>query len=265
VETIALQLGEYAPVQVPCPSIAPTIRTPNGLSIQETAWLQKRRQHIKKPMRDLLHRINIPQFNSDAYMDKVQNGANLPTIGIAMSGGGYRALLVGAGAVAAFDDRTTGSKNQLGGLLQSSTYVSGLSGGGWLVGSLFVNNFTSVEKIISNGEASKIWHFRHSLIEGPPESDTPGISALEYWRLIYSQVKGKQDAGFDSSLTDYWARGLSFQMLNAVDGGPGNAFKVIPSIEKLTIHRVYLVFYCRPGWILKWRGTCSNLGRMSES
>jgi lysophospholipase len=180
-------------------------------------------------MRDFLRRANITGFDSDAYMNKVTtDDKNLPTTGIAISGGGYRALLVGAGALAAFDNRTRGATEPggLGGLLQLSTYISGLSGGGWLVGSLFVNNFTSVEDIITQNTAghSTIWHFGRPMLEGP-KSETaqnfPGVSTLEYWTNIITQVKGKKNAGFHSSLTDYWSRALSYQMINATKGGPG--------------------------------------------
>lgn len=33
--------------------------------------------------------------------------------------------------------------------------------------------------------------------------------------------KADADGGFDVSITDYWSRGLSFQFVNATDGGPG--------------------------------------------
>lgn len=47
-------------------------------------------------MRDLLGRINISGFDADAYIsDHAQNFSALPNIAIAVSGGGYRALLNG--------------------------------------------------------------------------------------------------------------------------------------------------------------------------
>jgi lysophospholipase len=219
----------YTPSRGPCPNVPPSIRSPFDISPQEAIWLKKRRQNIVQPMRDFLRRANITNFDSDAYMNKVStDDRNLPTIGIAISGGGYRALLIGAGALAAFDDRTHGSTEpgNLGGLLQASTYISGLSGGGWLVGSVFVNNFTSVENILAHNTAGHgtVWHFGRPMLEGP-KSETlqsfPGLSTLDYWSNIINQVKGKKNAGFRSSLTDYWSRALSYQMVNATQGGPG--------------------------------------------
>jgi lysophospholipase len=51
-------------------------------------------------------------------------------------------MLNGAGAIAAFDNRTTSStdKGDLGGIVQAATYLSGLLGGSWVVGSLYVQN-----------------------------------------------------------------------------------------------------------------------------
>lgn len=93
-------------------------------------------------MRNLLGRLNISGFDAAAYItSNAKNTTALPNVAIAFSGGGYRALLNGAGALQAFDNRETNSttSGHLGGLLQASTYVAGLSGGSWLVGSIFVS------------------------------------------------------------------------------------------------------------------------------
>ena len=120
-------------------------------------------------MRDLLGRLNIEGLDTDQYITDHQNNvSSLPNIGIAISGGGYRAMLTGAGVLEAFDSRTPNatSDGQLGGLLQSATYLSGLSGGSWLVGSLYTNNFTSVNSILAQDTDSKnaggIWQFGNS-------------------------------------------------------------------------------------------------------
>lgn len=118
-------------------------------------------------MKEILARANIGGFNSSQYIDRVANNdtAAVPRIGIAISGGGYRALMNGAGAIAAFDSRTTNAtgQGQLGGLLQATTYLSGLSGGSWVVGSIYVQNFTTVESIISQG---RLWQFDDTIFEG---------------------------------------------------------------------------------------------------
>ncbi|OJH07625.1 MAG: hypothetical protein AOY29_13380 [Alcanivorax borkumensis] len=74
-------------------------------------------------------------------------------------------MIGGAGALAAWDSRSAGSdeKGNLGGLLQSATYLSGVSSGGWLVGSLAINNFTSVKDSV---DAAAIWQFEDSIFNG---------------------------------------------------------------------------------------------------
>ncbi|KAK7420706.1 Lysophospholipase 1 [Neonectria magnoliae] len=217
----------YAPSRVSCPATRPAIRTATALSAEETAWLPLRDNNTISALKAVLSRANIGDIDTDAYIeDIISNGSAVPRIGIAISGGGYRALMNGAGAIAAFDNRTksSGGKGQLGGILQAATYLSGLSGGSWLVGSLYVQNFTTVESIVSSssGFLSKLWQFKDSIIEGPAE-----LPAAKYYRELYQDVKDKRDAGYNTTITDYWGRALSYQLVNASDGGPAYTFSSI--------------------------------------
>lgn len=101
--------------------------------------------------------------------------------------------------MAAFDSRTDNSTSpgQLGGLLQSSTYFSGLSGGSWLVGSLYINNFTSIQNLLGNN-ISNIWGFGNSILQSPATDSG-------YYRQLSDAVSNKSDAGFGTSITDYWS------------------------------------------------------------
>lgn len=213
----------YTPTEVDCPSPRPSIRSASSLSPSELSWLPIRRNITVQPMRDFLNRVNISGLDINTYIQG--NDANaLPNIGIAISGGGYRAMMNGAGAIAAFDSRTPNSNNtgQLGGLLQSATYLAGLSGGNWLVGSLYVNNFTSVQNILDTTPdvSGSLWQFGNSVFEGPATGGLQVLDSVEYYTTIADQVGGKSAAGFDISITDYWGRALSFQLINATDGGP---------------------------------------------
>jgi lysophospholipase len=218
----------YTPKKITCPAQHPSIRPANGLAPQESEWLQKRRVKQAKPMREFLKRVNIDGFDSDKYMDKVAQATfkDMPNIALAFSGGGYRALLNGAGAMAAFDSRTPGSldKGGLGGILQSSTYVSGLSGGGWLVGSVFVNNFTSVDALVNQnldtGPQPGLWAFDRSIVEGPKSKWLGGMfSVAEYWVDVVQTVLKKRSSLFEISVTDFWARALAHQMINTTEAG----------------------------------------------
>ncbi|KAF2398641.1 lysophospholipase [Trichodelitschia bisporula] len=218
----ASSISAYSPVDNSCPPTRPSIRAAHALSNREKDWLTLRRSTARPAMRELLTRIGIADFDAGAWMDKHAN--DMPVVGIAFSGGGYRALLNGAGALAAFDSRTPGStgKGHVGGVLQASTYVAGLSGGSWLVGSIYVNNFSSVSDIISTApdksSTGNLWQFQNPIFTGPSNSL---LSKADYYMTIFNQVRDKVKAGFDSSITDYWGRALSFQLINAPAGAPG--------------------------------------------
>ncbi|KAF7180787.1 hypothetical protein CNMCM7691_010078 [Aspergillus felis] len=217
----------YTPANVSCPAKRPSIRGAGSLSPNETAWLQIRRKNTVQPMKDLLGRLNLTSFDAASYIDRVSsNASNLPNIAIAVSGGGYRALTNGAGAIKAFDNRTKGSteSGQLGGLLQSATYVSGLSGGGWLVGSVYLNNFTTISDLQSGGSTGDLWQFSTSILEGPKAKHLQFLSTADYWKHLLEAVDGKRNAGFNTSLTDYWGRALSYQFINDPDGMGGPNF-----------------------------------------
>jgi lysophospholipase len=161
----------YTPARVSCPANRPTIRAATGLSRNETDWLPLRTNNTVSALKDVLSRANISDIDTDSYINNLTSaGTGLPRVAIAISGGGYRALMNGAGALAAFDNRSTNATEagHLGGLLQSATYLSGLSGGSWLVGSLYVQNFTTVESIIfsTQGFLSTLWQFDESILDG---------------------------------------------------------------------------------------------------
>lgn len=59
------------------------------------------------------------------------NASNAPVAGLAISGGGTQSSLGGLGIWQAFDSREPNSvAARIGGLAQTLTYITGLSGGG---------------------------------------------------------------------------------------------------------------------------------------
>ncbi|KAK0656585.1 lysophospholipase catalytic domain-containing protein [Cercophora newfieldiana] len=222
--------GGYAPAVVPCPATKPTVRGATGLSPNETSWLALRRKETVEPMIDFLKRAAIPGFDAEAYIRAAaSNISALPNIAIAASGGGYRALMNGGGFVAAADSRTPGStsKGGIGGLLQSSTYLAGLSGGGWMVGSVMLNNFSTIVQLRDGFEGSSVYQFSSSIFRGPKERGLSVLNTASYWDDIIDQVQEKRDAGYNTSLTDFWGRALSYQLINAPLGGPSYTFSSI--------------------------------------
>jgi lysophospholipase len=219
--------NDYTPQIIQCPSTTPQIRSAANLSPDETKWLQVRRNATVEPMRDLLSRLNIKGLDTNAYINTHKNNASaLPNIGIAVSGGGYRAMLNGAGIIQAFDDRSPDSKKSghLGGLLQSATYLAGLSGGSWLVSTLYANNWTSIDAVLSKNEQipndTALWALDRSIFKGPEANGPRLLRSIGYYSALIDSVEGKGDAGFNTTITDYWGRALSYQIINATDGGP---------------------------------------------
>ncbi|CAK7214713.1 Lysophospholipase 1 [Sporothrix bragantina] len=203
----------YAPVHVDCPSNRPTLRSAATLSPEETAWLKARRAKTTSAMLDFFDRIDISGFDAVDYIKtSSDNTTNLPTIGIGISGGGLVACLNGGGVIKAFDNRTDGAteKGQLGGLLQSATYFSALSGGSWALGSIYVNNFTTVSNLQEN-----LWDFTSpEIVLGPSD-----MAYTDFWGNVTAQVKSKRDAGFITGDADFWGRIQGYNFFNATDGG----------------------------------------------
>ncbi|KAI9926012.1 hypothetical protein ASPWEDRAFT_37916 [Aspergillus wentii DTO 134E9] len=223
----------YTPKNVTCPATRPSIRSASSLSSNETEWLKTRRQETIQPLKDLLNHLDISGFDANTYIDNHKsNVSNIPNIAIAASGGGYRAMLNGAGAIKAFDSRiyNATTKGHLGGVLQAATYVAGLSGGSWLVGSIYINNFTTISDL-QTYEKGAVWQLSKNIFEGP---DTGGIrlfSEASYYKDLYDAVEGKTDAGFKGSLTDYWGRALSYQFINDSNGGIDYTWSSIAETE----------------------------------
>lgn len=151
---------------------------------------------------------NVAKLNKSDYSPVLNN--NTIRIGLAFSGGSYRAMLTGAGQISALDSRTpNATQNALGGLLQLTTYLAGISGGNWLVGTLALNNWTSVHEIIY-GQHS-IWLLKHSFYEPDGLNIWKDISD---WKHIFEQVHSKKKLGFVTSVIDYWSRALLRQFFD---------------------------------------------------
>ncbi|KAJ5895132.1 hypothetical protein N7495_006823 [Penicillium taxi] len=209
----------YAPKNVTCPDTRPTIRSAATLSTNETDWLKTRRPKALSALKDFFGHVTVGSYDVASYLEKhSSNTSNIPNIGIAVSGGGYRALMNGAGAIKAFDSRTenASTSGHLGGLLQSATYLAGLSGGSWLLGSIYINNFTTISALQAS---DNVWQFGNSILEGPKDGLIQILDSADYYVDLVKAVDAKGDAGFDTSITDIWGRALSYQMFNATDGG----------------------------------------------
>ena len=220
--------NSYVPANVTCDDDINLVREASGLSDNETEWLKKRDAYTKEALHSFLNRATS-NFSDTSLLSTLfgSNSSNMPKIAVACSGGGYRAMLSGAGMLAAMDNRTDGANEHgLGGLLQGATYLAGLSGGNWLTSTLAWNNWTSVQAIVDNTtESNSIWDISHSIL-------TPdGINIFKTgsrWDDISDDVQDKKDAGFNISLADVWGRALAYNFWPSLHrGGVGYTWSTL--------------------------------------
>jgi lysophospholipase len=202
-------VASYAPVAAQCPS-QPLVRSANSIAQQEADYVVKRKLSASKALRSWLS-------GTGATFDTVK----LPTIALANSGGGYRAMLSGAGVVQALDSQD--SKVSTSGLYQALTYHAGLSGGSWLLSSLIGSTgdttVTTLQKELWAPALAKNDIFPTNILfakEGPQ---------------IRTDLANKQKAGFDPTIADTWGRFLSYQLLRGADGGVATRLSNVPDIK----------------------------------
>lgn len=188
------------------------VRAADSLSHNESVWVSSRQARTNEALKQFLGHANLTDFDADQFVDSATSSLHNITIGVAFSGGGYRAMLSGAGQLSALDNRTEGAwEDGLGGLIESATYITGLSGGNWMLGTVAWNNWTSVQDIIDQDE---IWDLENSIFN-------PGgvniFRTVSYWDDISDDLDDKREAGFNVSLTDPWGRALSHQFFPTLD------------------------------------------------
>ncbi|KAI8821297.1 lysophospholipase catalytic domain-containing protein [Fimicolochytrium jonesii] len=193
--------SSYVPILGPCPAngSAALIRTGadvGGLAPEEADWVAGRDRVVPSAWEAYLESAGLDKMTLPA-------GGRWPRVAIAASGGGYRAMMSGASILATFDARVPSTPH--GGILQLATYISGLSGGSWLLGTLYTNGFPplTLPTFYAN------WNPSASPLEpaGQGISNVPGN--VDAWADYVEDVKMKRDAGFEVSITDLWARLLA--------------------------------------------------------
>ena len=119
----------------------------------------------------------------------------------------------------ALDARNTSSAQiGSGGLLQAASYLSGLSGGAWLVTSAVQAGLPVMEEVAfgvpdaesQNPKGFGGWNAQFDLIA--PTLNP--IEEIEFADDIISEIQGKNDAGFPVTITDAWARLLARHFTN---------------------------------------------------
>lgn len=227
----AIASDAYTPIKVQCPEGSLVRSAGTGsqtLSAAEAAYISERESTILPSAWSTYlttvktyaaaHKLDVP-----TYVQQLLGGKEVPQdmrVGMAVSGGGYRAAVVGGGIMHAFDGRNVTSVHAgTGGLLQGVSYLSGLSGGGWLVSSLTQTGFPTVPDLIwgtntdhSKGDTGTYGGFLAQFGFVEPSSNV--ITDGKYALRTIEETDGKKAAGFNITMTDWWARVLARHFIN---------------------------------------------------
>lgn len=201
-------LSDYAPNFTVCPDIS-LVRTftPTSqiLNPSELSFVAGRESSIiPQSWQSWLGNGSAIGYNTSAF-------SSFARVGLAFSGGGYRASQFGAGVISALDARNaTAVAAGTGGLLQVATYLSGLSGmfiilcihfgiasecsrigGSWLTAGLYMNDFPMVQDMVLGSQPG--WLLQEDLLD--PDGSLGIVDVLEYFDAIDQSIDAKAAAG----------------------------------------------------------------------
>ncbi|KZP22028.1 phospholipase B [Athelia psychrophila] len=205
----------YAPTpNVACPANTSLLRvfTPQNQTLhpQEAAFVASKDAHVLPAAWDAwIGNGSAIGYNGSSF------GGNYSRVGIAISGGGYRAAQYGAGVMSALDARNESALAAgTGGVLQVATYFAGLSGGSWLTGSLALNDWPTISDLVyGNGGDLSGWLLDMDIVI-PDGINVFNEDNSDFFGSLLASIKAKASQGFDTSITDAWARAISYHFLN---------------------------------------------------
>ncbi|KAI0659449.1 lysophospholipase [Cubamyces menziesii] len=225
-QTLAAE--RYAPTLQQCPTGIALVRNVGSdphaqtLSAAEENYVQSRKANIL-PGAWFDYYVNVhkttwellPLYVADILLGSLGYDV-LPNIGIATSGGGLRAALFGAGVLNALDGRNqTSAGAGMGGLLQAAQYLSGLSGGSWLVSSLSQADFPLLHDLMFGSGALQGsqfggWLMNIDLLQPGPNANSTEV----FLESLIGEVSLKFAEGFPVTVSDIWARTLARHYVN---------------------------------------------------
>ncbi|KAF8906593.1 phospholipase B [Gymnopilus junonius] len=257
-----LSVTSYAPsTNVECPDLSTTslIRTfpPQNQTLHsaEKAYVSTRANTtVLAAWKDWLGDGSSLGYNLTAYTGP------FPSIGIAIPGGGLRAAQYGASSLLALDSRNTTSKGAgTGGLLQVASYISGLSGGSWVTGSLLFNDWPMADDLVfGNGNELDGWLLDLPFVTPDGDNLLSDKNQAFFGSILWSVI-AKAGQGVDTSITDVWSRMISYHFLNQTSRsnfftndsahGAGQLWSkipLIPAYQNLSIPFPIIVADSRP-------------------
>ncbi|KNZ55942.1 hypothetical protein VP01_253g12 [Puccinia sorghi] len=216
--------GGYAPSRRPCPEKV-LVRQPSvagPLNPGEAKYVLSKAQKSLPLWRTYLENAGLLGFNIDEFLSAAaQKGGTpavtLPNFGFALSGGGARAGLVGAGILNAFDSNNPAAvEAKTGGILQLANYAAGLSGASWVLGSWATANFPSFTSLNQT-----VWKL----------TQPDAIYDIAILKQIHRDLKTasqKAMAGFPISIVDNTTHHANAVLLSSVKDLPGFKSRYAP-------------------------------------
>ncbi|KAF7979185.1 hypothetical protein HWV62_43467 [Athelia sp. TMB] len=219
--------GSYAPCEVTCPAglqVRQTTRT-GPMNPQEAAYVAAKAAASKSMWSTYLANANITDFNITSFIPTGSPvpGVTLPNVAMAVSGGGFRAMLTGGGILSGFDNRNSSAVAAgTGGILQLANYAAGLSGGAWCIGSWALADFPTFADMLS------VWDLAENALF--PKKDDPNLYLDAATSLL-----AKAAAGFPVASVDPYGRLISYHVFDDLDNptGPGST-TLFSSIQNVT-------------------------------
>ena len=155
---------------------------------------------------------------------------NVPSLGFAVSGGGYASAYTGTGALRALDDRLPAALEQrTGGLVQSLLYQTGLSGGSWPTVSFPAHDWPTADEIVN------YWQ---------PEIARPSAGTSTMYApnstSIFRDIAAKFKADFPVTTADYFGRVWSYEFLPGPHGGVDMTFSGLVDMPAIKQHQAPL-------------------------
>lgn len=212
----ALAASPYAPVTSTCPSES-LVRSANGISEQEEAYITSRKAKADFALHSWLATV-LPDVDS----------SSLPSLALAVSGGGFRSLLTGAGVIQAMDSREN-TNFTTSGLYQALTYQAGLSGGAWLLSAIAEDDWPTISDLRDN-----VWETQFA---GGILNATIATTVGDYSEIAEDIIE-KGNAGYPVSLTDPWGRMLSYQIMAGSEGGVDTKMSSLTTMSNFTSYNV---------------------------
>ena len=222
----------YAPTSTSCPSNVQWTRPADGLNPSEAEWVRSRKAVILESFAQYLTRLGLEAFDVTSYVNAINESEydNVPSLGFAISGGGYASAYTGTGALRALDDRLPAAiERRTGGLLQSLLYQTGLSGGSWPTVSFPAHNWPTADEIVSN--------WRPEIVR--PSAGDSTVYAANY-TSIFLDLAEKFSAGFPVTTTDYFGRVWSYEFLPGPHGGVDITFSSLADVPAIKNHQAPL-------------------------